>query len=135
MDETAIEKWVGLTRRVSAIDRKYYCDDPTLVRHVYDLNAIKSANKLNLKFFDLAKQVVFNDANQFKNQYPEYLEDPSSEIQRSLEILKNSKIWRERYQNFVDSMVYDKSTMIEYDKALQILDGISKKVIDSLEFV
>lgn len=134
VDETAIEKWVGLTRRVSAIDRKYHYDDPTLVRHIYDLNAIKNANKLNLKFFDLAKKVVFNDAAQYKNQYPEYLENPNSEIQRSLEILKNNKIWRARYQNFVDSMVYDKSTIIEYDDALQILDEISKQVIGTMEF-
>ncbi len=134
VDETAIEKWVGLTRRVSAIDRKYHYDDPTLVRHIYDLNAIKRANKLNLKFFDLAKKVIFNDAEQFKNQYPEYLEDPSTEIQRSLEILKNNKIWKERYQNFVDSMVYDKSTTIEYDNALHVLDAISNQIINTLEF-
>lgn len=134
VNEMAIEKWVGLTRRISAIDRKYHYDDPTLVRHIYDLNAIKQAKKLDLTFFDLAKKVVFNDAEQFKNQYPEYLEDPGSEIRRSLEILKYSKVWRERYQNFIDAMVYDKSTMVDYDYALQVLDIISEQVIDTLEF-
>ena len=41
LDETAIEKWVGLTRRIVAIKRGYHPDDETLIRHVYDLNAIK----------------------------------------------------------------------------------------------
>ena len=39
-DETSIEKWVGLTRRIAAIERQYHYDDETLVRHVYDLNAV-----------------------------------------------------------------------------------------------
>lgn len=133
LNETAIEKWVGLTRRIAAIDRKYHYDDPTLVRHIYDLNAINQKDKLDFTFFDLAKKVVLYDAVQFKNRYPEYLEDPSAEIQRSLEILKNSNIWRKRYQDFIDSMVYDKSTTIEYDYALVTLDRMSEQIIKTLE--
>lgn len=133
VDETAVEKWVGLTRRISAIDRKYHDDDPTLVRHIYDLNAIKQTHQLNMTFFNLAKRVIFNDARQFKNQYPEYLEDPCSEIQRSLEILRHNEIWRERYQNFIDAMVYDKCTMVEYDHALQALNSMSEQVLDTFE--
>src|SRR4029077_1921505 len=72
VDETAIEKWVGLTRRVIAIERNYDPDDTTLVRHIYDLNSIKQANLINANFFKLAKTVVSNDAQQFKNKHPEY---------------------------------------------------------------
>lgn len=42
--ETAIEKWVALTRKISAIERGYYNDDPSLIRHVYDLTAISNCN-------------------------------------------------------------------------------------------
>lgn len=32
VDETVIEKWVGLTRRITAIARAYHPDDETLIR-------------------------------------------------------------------------------------------------------
>lgn len=51
VDETAIEKWVGLTRRVVAIERSYHPDETELVCHIYDLNAIKESNLINDNFF------------------------------------------------------------------------------------
>jgi hypothetical protein len=53
-----------------AIERAYYPDDKTLIRHVYDLNAIKRADRINTAFYTLAKIIVKNDAKQFKNQHP-----------------------------------------------------------------
>ena len=40
LDASTIEKWVGLTRRTIAIERGYHHDDRSLIRHVYDLNAL-----------------------------------------------------------------------------------------------
>ena len=94
IDETAIEKWVGLTRRIIAIDRGYHPDDKTLVRHVYDLNSIKQADRINTSFFTLAKAIVNNDAKQFKNQHPEYSINPSDEIKLSLGLLKGKPLWK-----------------------------------------
>jgi predicted nucleotidyltransferase component of viral defense system len=131
-DETAIEKWVSLTRRISAIEREYDYDDPTLVRHIYDLHAIKQANRINDIFFSLAKTIVNYDAKQFKNQHPEYFSNSCTEICRSLEILKNKELWKERYQKFIDSMVYDTISSYDYDSALSMLESISKKIIISI---
>lgn len=131
-DETAIEKWVGLTRRIIAIERGHYYDDPTLVRHVFDLDTIKRSDGINNIFFELAKTIVNSDANQYKNQHPEYHDDPKTEIRQSLEILKNRELWKERYQKFVDTMVYDKTNISTYDIAIQSLEMISEKIIDSL---
>jgi hypothetical protein len=64
---------------------------------------------------------------------PEYLNDPSKEIYQSLEILKNKKVWKDRYQNFIDSMVYDKTAITDYDKATYVLEKISARVIRSLK--
>ena len=130
--ETAIEKWVSLTRRTVAIERKYHYDDPTLVRHIYDLNAIKNTGKINDVFFNLAKIIIDYDAKQFKNQHPEYFNDPATEIRQSLEILKNKYQWKERYQRFIESMVYDKATTPDYEKVVQSLEDISKDVINAL---
>lgn len=132
VNETAIEKWVGLTRRIGAIDRKYHYDDTTLIRHVYDLNAVYHANRVSDAFYGLAKTVVRNDAQQFKNQYPEYVEDAAAEIKRSLDILKRSSLWRQRYETFIQVMVYDYAGVVSYDRAIGVLEDISGKVINQL---
>jgi hypothetical protein len=102
-----------------------------LIRHVYDLNAIKQANKINVVFFTLAKIIVGNDAKQFKNQHPEYSADPGSEIQLSLTLLKNKPLWKERYQNFIEEMVYDSTPALEYENAINVIEQISVTVMDS----
>lgn len=132
IDETAIEKWVGLTRRVIAIERKYDPVDNTLVRHIYDLNSIIQAGLINPNFFGLANTIVINDAKQFKNKHPEYSVNPGAEIRESLSLLKNKPIWKEHYQKFLSDMVYHSSTAVEYEKALTAIEDISASVIDSL---
>ncbi len=132
IDETAIEKWVGLTRRVVAIERDYHPDDNALVRHIYDLNSIKQANKINANFFTLAKAIVNSDAKQFKNQHPEYSVNAGAEIRESLSLLKNKPIWKERYQKFLSDMVYDSFAAIGYEKAIATIEQISNQVIDDL---
>ena len=131
-NETGSEKWVGLTRRVAAIDRNYHYDDSTLIRHLYDLNAMEQANKITDDFYALGKSIVHKDAQQFKNQNPEYFADPISEIKLSLALLKNKPHWQERYHNFLGSMVYDTSTTKTYNHALEVLDEISHCVLKQL---
>lgn len=132
VDETAIEKWVGLTRRIIAIERGYHEDDKSLIRHVYDLNAIQQADKIHDIFFTLAKDIVINDAKQFKNQHPEYSINPSDEIKQSLALLRSKAEWSERYQEFVETMVFDNESAHEYGKAITTLEQISRKVINTL---
>jgi predicted nucleotidyltransferase component of viral defense system len=132
VNETAIEKWVSLTRRIAAIEREYHRDDPMLIRHVYDLIAIKQADKINESFFNLAHPTVHYDARQFKNQHPEYFNHSIAEILRSLEILKKKRLWKERYQRFIDSMVYDKTAVLDYENAIQSLESVSAKIISFL---
>lgn len=133
IEETAIEKWVGLTRRIMAIMRGYHQDDKTLIRHVYDLNAIKKMGKITHNFFDLARIIINRDANQFKNQHPEYANDPTSEIMSSLAVLKNKSHWKERYQIFIETMVYDNTSALGYESAIDVLERLSEEAINSLK--
>ena len=135
LDETAIEKWVGLTRRIIAIERTYHYDDKTLIRHVYDLNAIKRADKISAAFFTLAKTIISNDTKQFKNQHPEYSINPSNEIKQSLILLKNKPLWKERYQEFIETMVYDSTNTQEYENVINTLECISISIIDSISAI
>lgn len=132
IDETAIEKWVGLTRRIMAIERGREDDDKTLIRHVYDLNAINEANKINASFTQFAKTIVINDGKQFKNQHPEYAADPGTEIRQSLTLLKDKPLWKERYEEFIEAMVYDSTNALPYDEAITVLEDMSANVIKNL---
>lgn len=132
IDETAIEKWVGLTRRIIAIERNYDPEDKALVRHIYDLNSIKQANKINDNFFILAKAIISDDIKQFKNQHQEYARDPRAEIKKSLSLLKSKPYWKECYQNFISSMVHEPDTAIAYENAIEIIEQISEKVVEAL---
>ena len=131
--ETAIEKWVGLTRRIIAIERGRHHDDQSLIRHVYDLNAIESAEPIPNDFLILAKDVVLTDAQQFKNQNPEYAANPAEEINLSLDLLRTKSLWRERYQDFIENMVFNPDLATDYDKAINVIADLSKRVISFLD--
>lgn len=115
-----------------AIERGREDDDITLIRHVYDLNAINQAKKINSSFIELAKTVMTSDGKQYKNQHPEYADDPSSEIKQSLALLKNKSLWKERYEEFIEAMVYDSTNALPFDHAIETLERISANVIDTL---
>lgn len=132
VDETAIEKWVALTRRIMAIERKYEDDDKTLIRHIFDLNAINLSNEVSSKFSELAKTVIISDGIQFRNKHVEYTSNPSHEIKQSLSILKNNPIWEMRYEEFIEAMVYNSKNTTSYDEAINQLEDFSAKLINSL---
>jgi len=133
VNETAIEKWVALTRRISAIERAYDPDDATLIRHLYDLRAIKQADKIDEDFFGLAKTIVLQDGQQFKNQHPEYATNPIGEIQQSISLLKKKSIWKSRYQSFIDAMVYEMQDPADFDISIESIEELSKQTIHSLQ--
>jgi hypothetical protein len=115
-----------------AIERGREDDDKTLIRHVYDLNAISEANKINSSFIEFAKTIIISDGKQFKNQHPEYAADPGAEIRQSLALLKDEPLWKERYEEFIDAMVYNSTNVLSYDQAITVLEDISANVVDNL---
>jgi predicted nucleotidyltransferase component of viral defense system len=127
--ETAIEKWVALTRKIIAIERGYYHDDPSLIRHVYDLAAINNQNLIGNEFYNLSTSIIYIDAKQFKNQHSEYAIDPCAEIILSLQILKENPIWQERYEFFLESMVFGADEIPTYQESIMTIDKISNNVL------
>jgi hypothetical protein len=115
-----------------SIERGYESDDKTLIRHIYDLNAISHANKINPNFSDHAKVVIASDGKQFKNQHPEYASDPVHEIKQSLAQLKSNSAWRARYEEFIETMVYANTYSTSYDETLITLENYSASVINFL---
>ena len=129
--ETAMEKWVGLTRRIAAIERFYHADEATLIRHVYDIAKLYQANTLDRSFYALATGIMCDDRLKFQKSHPEYAINPYDEIRISLSILSQKLLWRDRYEVFIAAMVYDNKPELSYDAAIKILEKISKEILDN----
>lgn len=107
---------------------------PVIEKDYYVTQVIHAlAHKINDNFVNLANAIINHDVKQFNNQHPEYSDDPIAEIRRSLAILKSKSLWKERYQEFIETMVYDNTFALEYDRAIRVLEQLSEGVIESLE--
>lgn len=127
--EAAAEKWVALTRRIGAVERGHDRPDPSLIRHLYDLNAIAETNKFDSSFAELVNAIILQDKEQFKNQFIEYQEDPVLETQRSLSALLTESKYEMNYNDFVQTMVFSGQGP-EYNKAILAITKLSNLVFD-----
>lgn len=134
VEETAVEKWVALTRRVAQVTRcptnKKENNKNALVRHIYDLFMIAQENKLGDNFVSLAKEVVHEDKNKYKMQHAEYFSNPIDEINYSLKLLKGSE-FKNHYENLIEAFVYEESPP-KYADALKLVEKISSQVVHIL---
>ncbi|MBY0545529.1 MAG: nucleotidyl transferase AbiEii/AbiGii toxin family protein [Gammaproteobacteria bacterium] len=131
--ETAAEKWVALTRRVAnAIKRPEVFLDPTLVRHIYDLHNIYLQNQLDEPFYSLIEQLITEDSKKYKNQNPDYVRDPLTEIRLALSTLHQNTEWERRWEDFMGGMVYGENKP-NYSSALASLNILSTQVLEQLE--
>lgn len=110
LTETAAEKFVSLTRR-TAMERAGLsrAPDPTLVRHIYDLHAMRE----NIDIEQLARLVSLiaaSDAEEFRNQYPAYAADIMGETRSAIIALQSDDLYRQRYNDFLAAMVYGDQT-------------------------
>jgi hypothetical protein len=116
LSETAAEKLVSLTRR-TAMERAGLSrdPDPTLVRHIYDLHAMREYIDMD-QLTRLVPLIAAADAQEFKNQYPAYAADSAAETQAAIAALRTDPIYRRRYDDFLSAMVY--GDPYEFDLAL-----------------
>jgi hypothetical protein len=73
--ETAADKFVGLTRRAGAELAGLAEPDPTLVRHLHDLHALRQHYD-PAEVASLAREIMLADAEAYGNQFAAYREDP-----------------------------------------------------------
>lgn len=105
----------------TGIDRGYFNDDHTLIRHVYDLSIINKIGIIDDTFYDLIPNLISDDADQFKSQHVEYFSNAKNEIKKSLQLLETKSLWHERYNNFITTMVYGKEKISSKDAITQLL--------------
>ena len=103
--ETAAEKFVALTRRagseLAGLQREH---DPTLIRHVYDLHAIR-AHYVPAEAAALARDVMQSDAESRGHEFPAYAANPLAETLRAVEGLASSKEYAEDFAVLQRDMV------------------------------
>lgn len=104
--ETIAEKFVALTRRVGAeFARAEGPRDSTLVRHVYDLHAVRAHYEIN-EVVALVKIIMLADADSYGNQFPAYRENPIAETLRAVSRMAGDPVFAARYAIFLRDMVY-----------------------------
>jgi Nucleotidyl transferase AbiEii toxin, Type IV TA system len=109
--ETAADKFVGLTRRAGAELAGLDEPDPTLVRHLHDLHALREHYDA-VEVIALAREVMLADAEAYGNQFPAYRENPVRETLRAVEGLAVDPGYVRRYGEFQRLMVY--GAKVEY---------------------
>jgi predicted nucleotidyltransferase component of viral defense system len=109
VSETAAEKLVGFTRRTAQFlaGKQRGEFDTALVRHLYDVHQLYTARAVDEEVVKrLAAEVIAQDAEQYKNQHPEYFADPSGETKKVLEQIQGDKRFAGWYDGFVHDMIY-----------------------------
>jgi predicted nucleotidyltransferase component of viral defense system len=108
--ETAADKFVALTRRAGAemaglVDEP----DPTLVRHLHDLHALREHYD-PAEVAALAREIMLADALAYGNQFPAYREDPLRETLRAVDGISADPGYARQYGEFQQLMVYGDQT-------------------------
>jgi len=111
--ETAAEKLVALTRRAGAElaglrDKR----DPTLVRHLYDLHAIRDHYDA-ADVARLARQIMNADAALQGRDFPAYQADPLGETLKAIDGIAATPDYAADYATFRRDMVYGEGADFE----------------------
>ena len=107
VETTAAEKFVSLLRRTAAFTRdSEKKDDPTLIRHIYDLHLIVEAGIDLDRIAKLIQTVIELDAEKFGNQHPEFKTSPKDELKYGLAQISTGGIFEDRYGEFIGPLVY-----------------------------
>jgi hypothetical protein len=126
--ETAADKFVGLTRRAGAELAGLDEPDPTLVRHLHDLHALREHYN-PAEVAALAREVMLADAEAYGNQFPAYRADPMRETLRAVGGLAADPDYARRYAEFERLMVY--GDVVEYSACISTITGLSEWLASS----
>jgi predicted nucleotidyltransferase component of viral defense system len=125
--ETAADKFVALTRRAGAELAGLVAEpDPTLVRHLHDLHALREQYD-PAEVAALAREIMLADAAAYGNQFPAYREDPMRETLRSVETLAADAGYVRQYAEFQRLMVYGNA--VEYAACVGTLRELAGKAV------
>ena len=113
ISETTAEKLVALTRRAGAeLAGLREKRDPTLVRHLYDLHAIRDHYDA-ADVARLAREIMNTDAAMHGSDFPAYQADPLGETLKAIDGIAASPDYAADYATFRRDMVYGEGAVFE----------------------
>jgi hypothetical protein len=123
--ETASDKVSALTWRVVVRDRNSDKDDPTMIRHLHDLAALKSSIwEAKDVFIGCAQQSLQSDQERRGGSIIANM-GITDRLTKAHEMLSTDVAYREEYRQFVQNMSYaDEDEQISFDEALSSLEKI-----------
>jgi hypothetical protein len=126
LTETVAEKFVALTRRAGAeLADADGPRDKTLVRHVYDLHAIR-AHYDPVAVIALAREIMLADVEAYGHQFPAYREDPVAETLRAVGGLAADDRFANAYAMFLRDMVYGEAP--DFKSALATVSALADRL-------
>jgi hypothetical protein len=115
--ETAADKLSALAWRVQARRRGSDKDDPTIIRHLHDLAALKETAAASNVFANLVRQAAAGDAGRGGEATASIA--PATLLSGMLEKLAGDKLWAAEYQDYVDGVSFARpAERIGFDAAL-----------------
>lgn len=121
--EIASDKLSALCWRVIRRDRGRANDDPTLVRHLHDLCALREEiNKNFSSFIRLVEKSFDLDQNSAARQTGMPLVES---IKVMIQMVEKDALYKEEYQRFVDAMSYaEDEASIGYEQAVEAIKAL-----------
>ena len=120
--ETAAEKLSALAWRVVSHRTRPEDHDPTIIRHLHDLAALRNRATASPSFAPLARQIVKLDSGRGAHDRPMEFRPL---MKAMLDDLGESKHWRQNYDLFIRQVSYATDTQrISFDDALTSLRGM-----------
>lgn len=134
VEETLAEKVLSFLRRTAEAragrNRADY--DDRLVRHLYDVRAIARGREGLVLPHEHFAALVAGDATQFRNQYPEFEEDPVGQMRVVLDALHHEADAFERdYLRFVDELVFGEP--VTFAEARAVFMELAESLIGQLK--
>lgn len=134
VEETLAEKVLSFLRRTAEAraDRNRADYDDRLVRHLYDVRAIARGREGLVLPHEHFAALVAGDATQFRNQYPEFEEDPVGQMRVVLDALHHEADAFERdYLRFVDELVFGEP--VTFAEARAVFMELAESLIGQLK--
>ena len=134
IEETLAEKVLAFLRRTAEAraGRNRADHDDRLVRHLYDVRAIARGREGLALPHEHFAALVAGDATQFRNQYPEFADDPVGQMCVALDALHHEADAFERdYLRFVDALVFGEP--VAFAEARAVFVQLAKCLIGQLK--
>jgi hypothetical protein len=121
--ETAADKLSALTWRVHARRRGSADDDPTIVRHVHDLAALRETVTASKDFPRLVQKAMSDDEG--RGGEATASTDPAALFAGMLERLSADPLWATEYRDYVRQVSFSApAELIGFDQALAAVKGL-----------